>query len=67
MSWIEYLKAFFWIPTIQTRTVKVYEITRKGKVLQVMERQRLMFGRWGRFRWKKLLRFVTGVEESINS
>lgn len=55
---IEYLRAFFWVPTEKVRRVTVLEVPVDGFThrLQIVEIQRLYFGRWGRFRWRAVSR-----------
>ncbi len=55
---LEYLRCFFWTPTDQTRYVTVFSLSTSSGMIQVRERQRLHFGRWGRFKWRRELRFV---------
>lgn len=55
---LEYLRAFFWIPSEETRYQTVYSVRASGKVFYIRERQRLHFGRWGRWKWKSETRFI---------
>jgi len=57
-AWLEYLRAFAWTPTDNTRTIKAYYIPLgHERGLRLVKEQRLYFGRWGKFKWRTEKRF----------
>lgn len=54
----EYLRAGLWTPTDNFQDRVVYRVRAGARTIVVHERLRLHFGRWGRWRWRRVRRWV---------